>query len=114
MSEAEFEHCCGVLGVDRAVTAETLKKIFLQKSYALIRQGAPETEREQLRAAHTALAAYLDAKEQIVQSQRRAEAKARKSEPTEAIAPQAHGPEAVMNPYDPFSFDGWLVNLIAP
>src|SRR3954470_3565679 len=70
MNEVELAQCRALLGVDAQVTAEALKKVYVQKSYALIRQGASEAEREELRAAHATLVAFLDAKDQMAQSER--------------------------------------------
>src|SRR3954463_1249115 len=114
MNEGELAQCRALLGVDAQVTAEALKKVYVQKSYALIRQGASEAEREQLRAAHATLVAFLDAQEQMAQLERRAEAKvARQEAQVEALVTEERPPERPANPYDPFSFDSWGVNLIA-
>ena len=61
MSESELAGARALLGVDGGITREALQRRFLQRSYALIRSGAPDEERVRLKAAHDVLAAQLDA-----------------------------------------------------
>ena len=61
MSESELAGARALLGVDGGITREALQRRFLQRSYALIRSGAPEAERARLKAAHGLLAAQFDA-----------------------------------------------------
>lgn len=50
-----------LLEVEASVTKEALQRRYLQRSYALIRSGAPEDERARLRRVHDLLAAQLEA-----------------------------------------------------
>jgi hypothetical protein len=117
MNDGELEHCCALLGVEPGVSAEGLKKAYVQKSYALIRGGASEAEREQLKQAHATLHAHV---EQRGPAPVPAPAVGGLGHPVAdqmagaaiqlEVAPSA--PRA--DPYDPFAFDNWRINAFAP
>jgi hypothetical protein len=110
MDDAEFTQACAELGVDPAnVTAETLQRVFLKYSYARIKEGIAEAERERLRCRHAAMLAHL----------------ARTTPPTAAPASVRPAvtdcavsvnqpPPAPTTLFDPTSFDSALVNATAP
>ena len=58
-NEQDLAAARALLEVDAAITKESLQRRYLQRSYALIRSGATEAERGQLRRAHDLLAAQL-------------------------------------------------------
>lgn len=117
MNESELEQCYARLGVAPGTAREDLKKALMQKNFALIRAGAPESEREQLRSAHAALIAHLDALEQRERSAAVVSARASLQEnPTEGLVAEAEKkfwqPEP--GPWDPRSFDSRFINALAP
>jgi hypothetical protein len=117
MNERELEQCHAALGVEPGITREAMKKIYLQKSYALIRAGAPEEERERLRAAHDDLVAHLDAEEQRRQAEALAQAKAgHEAKRIAQLEAEADGEfqEPELRPWDPRSFDSWRINALTP
>ena len=119
MDESELAQCYALLGLAPGADRDALKKALMQKNFALIRAGAPEAEREQLRAAHDALVAHLDtlaAQEQFA-ALNQARAEYRELQVEEIVAQfeaeeKARNPE--LSPWDPRSFDSRWVNLIAP
>lgn len=62
-TDPNLDACLAKLGVDADVTAEALKRAHLQRSYALIRVGASEEQRERLRQAHAVVLAYVEARD---------------------------------------------------
>lgn len=110
MSDDEVRHCCGVLGVAPGASAEALQKAYVQRSYALIRRGASEAERAELRAAHAALTAGRESR-----SMPAGAAPGAMAPPSAAPEPAAPGDEPPRPAwYDPTSFDSWRVNALAP
>ena len=85
VNAVELEQCCAVLGVEATISAEALRKHYVQESFALIRRGAPEAEREALRAAQAALLAHIEAREQAGSAVRTAPAPAERPVPAAAL-----------------------------
>lgn len=112
MDEREFSRCCTVLGVGPDVTAASLERAHLQRSFALIRSGSPEQKAE-LRAAYEALVAELRRREAsvgaAVESRQEQENIPNACGPI-YVAPAPDGRTALL---DPFSFDSWVVNALA-
>ena len=106
MDEGEFNRCCAAFGVEPGVTPEALERAYLKKSFALIRTGSP-AEREALRLLHERLADYRKA------HPRAAEAGERPPAPLRVPAYQPPPPDPAQELRNPFSFDSWLVNLLA-
>jgi hypothetical protein len=109
MNESELARCYATLGIGREITSAELKKVYLQKSYALISAGAPEAERARFRLAYEKLAAHLEA--QLAQP-------AEKKPSPLSLARRPTVPVYVPPPppaktFDPFSFDSALVNCLA-
>ena len=105
MDEGEFNRCCREFGVEPGVTPEALERAYLKKSFTVIRTGTP-VERARLAALHEKLAAHL-----------KAHPPAGTGEPPAAVDPrpvyQPPPPDPRQELRDPFSFDSWLVNLLA-
>lgn len=119
MSDAELQQCRDLLGVPPDATAAAMNRAYLQKSYALIRSGAGEADRERLKAAHARLLAHLGAREQEAQARRRMEGRERAEEDArEKLLAEAEREaarrEPKLGPCDPRSFDSRVVNLVAP
>lgn len=105
--ENQFREYCAALGVGTDVTIETLERAYLQKSYALIRSGAPEEERERLKALKVALTALLRAEQARIRPTIEAAAP--------RVAPELPRPPKAENEwYNPTSFDQPWVNIIMP
>ena len=83
----------------------------MKKNFAAIRSGTPE-EREQLRVAHDKLAAHLKA-QQMAATFATAAAAVENPGVASRPVPVARVREEDDELYDPFSFDSWLVNLLA-
>ena len=116
MNERELEQCYAALGVEPGIGSDALKRAYLQKSYALIRRGASEEERERLRLAHETITAHRDtlARQQQAEAMARAKAALAVAQSAQAEAAAEEEPTAVpSNPYDPSSFDSPLVNALA-
>lgn len=117
MDESELAHCYAWLGVEPGASRDALKKALMQKNFALIRAGAPEAEREQLRAAHDAIVAHLDAIDLLHQTaalnHARAEYREQKAEELVAEAEKKYW-DREPGPWDPRSFDSRWVNALAP
>jgi hypothetical protein len=60
MGESELAYCFALLGVPSGTDREVLKRALVQKNFVLIRGGAPEAERAQLRVMHDTIVAHLD------------------------------------------------------
>ena len=108
MNEGEFRAGCTALGVEPGVTLEALERAYLKRNLALIRTGTP-VEREQLRVLHEQLAAHQKAQAPAASAPPAAPHPANRAVPV--YAPPTPGPPAEL--LDPFSFDSWLVNLVA-
>ena len=116
MHDPDLAESRALLGVDAGTTAAALNRVYLQKSYALIRRGASEAEREQVRAAHAVLLAHQQ------RDERRPDPEAETPAATAAVTLPAREPqpseptdsEPPPNPYDPLSFDSRIVNALAP
>lgn len=108
MSETELSELCALFGVGPEVTAADLHKVYLQKSYALIRSGADEAERERFRMARDALLTHVEAARDPMQGRAVSPMAA---PPVSELEPE---PKPLESPYDPRSFDSLWVNLIAP
>lgn len=113
VDESEFNAGCAALGVGPEVTAETIERAYLKKNFALIRNGTPE-ERQQLRVLSDRLVAHLRERPAPVA------ARVRSTEPAHPGSAARPVPVYVPPPPDPrqellnpFSFDSWLVNLLA-
>ena len=57
--ESDLAAARALLELEADATPEALQRRYMQRSYALIRSGAPEPERVELRRAHDLLAAHL-------------------------------------------------------
>ena len=117
MDESELERCYRVLGVPPGTGRDALKQALIQKNFALIRAGAPEAERERLRATHDAIVAHLDVLEHRQQAGGggptavgQAGAELGRSDPD--VDAEFQDPE--LSPWDPRSFDSWRINALAP
>ncbi len=116
MNGRELEKCYALLGVEPGASREALQQARMQRNFALIRAGAPEAERAQLRAAHDAIVTHLDA----IERQQRAEAAvqeraAQQEQPVEQLVAEMEleleAPP--LSPWDPRSFDSRAVNALA-
>ncbi len=117
MNHRELERCNALLGVAPGVARETLAKTIVQKNFALIRAGAPEAERAQLRAAHDAIVAHLDEIERLQRVE--ATASGRIEQPKKQVEQLAtemeqEWEEPKQSPWHPWSFDSWQINTLAP
>jgi hypothetical protein len=117
MDESELAHSYALLGVAPGADREALKRALMQKNFALIRAGAPEAERERLRAAHDAIVAHFDALE--VQQQKAARVEGRAARQEKAIERlvaemEQEFEEPKLSAWDPRSFDSARVNALAP
>lgn len=126
VEEQEFLRCCAVLGVGPDVSPAALEKAHLQKSFALIRAG-DSAGKEQLRAAYEALGAELKRREAVAATREHEGHAGTPSSggagigvlPRPEVAPAvssvriAPAPALRPAPFDPFSFDSWLVNALA-
>jgi hypothetical protein len=108
VDQGEFNRGCVVFGVEPGVTLEALERVYMKKASALIRTGTPD-EREQLRALHEKLAAYLTAHPPVT----RVEAGGAPSPAAPGPVYQPPPPNPARELLNPFSFDSWLVNLLA-
>jgi hypothetical protein len=106
--ENQFREHCATLGVGPDVTVESLERIYVQKSYALIRSGASEEERERLKTAKAALTALLRAEEA------RAEPVAKPAPRPTVVPPEMEPRLPEKSPFDPTSFDSAWVNILVP
>jgi hypothetical protein len=106
MSDSELQQCRAMLGVEPGIDQDTLRRAYAQKSYALIRSGAPEEERGRLRAAHAALLAHWETQ----QPHPPAAPQPMASPPT---VPVYVPPPEPPNIYNPCSFDSRLINCLA-
>jgi hypothetical protein len=117
MDEQELAHCHALLGVPPGADRQALKRALMQKNFALIRAGAPEAEREQLRAAHDAIIAHRDElerqKNSAARTQAREQIEERKLEKLVAEF-EAETKEPELSRWDPRSFDSTIVNAVAP
>ncbi len=117
-----MEHCRAPLGVEPGVTLEELRRAFVNKNFALIRNGTAE-EKQRLREAHEALVAHLHEQEKATRApfvpipldapiapELRAPV-----ETTPVAETPAAGPEIIVT-HDFFlvAFDNWRVNVIVP
>ena len=113
MNESEFREGCAALGVGPGITPEALERAYLKKNLALIRTGTPD-ERERLRIIHGKLAAHLQALAPVAPAAGRpppADVPGSASRPVPVYVPPPPDPQAEL--LNPFSFDSWLVNLVA-
>jgi len=113
VDESEFNECCTALGVEPDVTLETLERAYLKRNFALIRAGTP-ADREQLRVVHEKLAAHLKARTPAAPAVARPvvfenAGSASRLMPVDVPPP----PDPQQELLNPFSFDSWLVNLVA-
>jgi hypothetical protein len=113
MTADELGECYAALGVGPGVTLELLERAYLKKNLALIRTGTPEA-REQLRSVHEKLAAHLKAPAPAapVAHPVTPENPGGASRAAPVYAPPPPDPNRDL--LNPFSFDSWLVNLVAP
>lgn len=111
--DRELEESRALLGVPPGARAAAIKAAYLKKSYALIRAGAPEGERAQLKAAQARLSEEAAAREKEQAARTRAEARAARSaievERAVAKAQEEPGPDG----HDLRSFDSWRVRALA-
>ena len=115
MSESsDLDQARVLIGVAEDATAEAVKRAYLQKSYALIRAGASEAEREQLKAAEAILTLHCSRIERRTDTRRLETAAPEAQFPTARAEPSAPGSDGTAELYDPRSFDSWLVNLVMP
>lgn len=117
MDESELAHCYALLGVAPGAERDALKKALMQKNFALIRAGAPEAEREQLRAAHEAIVAHVDAidAQQQFAALEQARAEHQEKQVEQLVAEmEKEFEEPKLSPWDPRSFDSWRVNAFVP
>ncbi|MDB6113878.1 MAG: hypothetical protein JWQ62_823, partial [Lacunisphaera sp.] len=116
VDESELTRCCALLEIGPSLTNETLERAYMKKNFAAIRGGSAE-EREQLRMARDQLAAHLKAQTPAPVATPRGPLDSAPENPTAASRPApvvAPRPEEEKSElYDPFSFDSWLVNLLA-
>src|SRR4051812_26833226 len=109
MTDEQVAESCSELGVEGEVTLDTLQKAYLKKSYALIRAGAPDEQRERIKAVHGALAAHLDARRRAI---------AAGDEVAAPAVVRSAGPVYVHverpNPFDLSAFDRPVVNAVVP
>jgi hypothetical protein len=113
MNDGEFREGCAGLGVGPDVTLEALERACLKRNLALIRSGTP-AEREQLRVLHEKLAAHLKAQAPAAPAGERLAAPdvaGGASRPVPVYVPPPPDPQAEL--LNPFSFDSWLVNVLA-
>ncbi len=117
-SEEELVHCRALLGVTAEATDETIRKAYLQKSYALIRASASAEDKEQLQLARDALLEVLHAAEQQQLAAAREAVQATRAErevaQLVAAVEQAEAAEAEKEKdpgrFHPASFDSVVVN----
>jgi hypothetical protein len=119
MDESELAQCYALLGLAPGADRDVLKRALMQKNFALIRAGAPEAEREQLRAAHDAIVAHLDALEvQQAAAHRAAAREGIEERKLEKLVADFEAEEKAREPelsrWDPRSFDSRIVNIVAP
>src|SRR5262245_22646460 len=112
----ELAHCRVLLGVEVSASAEVVQKAYLQKSYALIRGGASEDDKEQLKIARDALLEILRAGEQQqLATARVAAQEAQAQRQVAQLVAEAEKEEAAQEekdpgPFHPASFDSAVVN----
>lgn len=115
MDDAELERCYAALGVEPGAGRDALKKALMQKSYALIRGGGNDAERDRLRAAHDAIIGHLDLLEvqerQAARVEARAEREVAEAEQLVALMEKKFA-EPEVSAWDPRSFDSRFVNLL--
>ena len=118
-----LEDARDLLGLGDEMTADDVRRAYLQKSYELIRRGAPQPERDRLKAAETALLAAIAEFEQEQAAVRRAAAEDRRAALAEErlVAEMERDAQRELEQFDPpvsrwdpRSFDSRLVNLVAP
>lgn len=119
VSEYQLDQYRMALGLRADATAEAIKKAYLQKSYALIRSGASEHDKAQLRAAHDALLAELGAEEVRQQAALRVQgAHEQKIAESAKLAAAVEAEALRIDPehglWHPASFDSRLINAVAP
>lgn len=122
-TDEELAYSRTLLGVEVGASEEIIKKAFLQKSYALIRSGGSEEDKEQLTLARDALLSLSHVAERQQLAAAREEAKAvREERRTAALLADVEKEEArererfdpKVSPLDPRSFDSWIINAAAP
>jgi len=117
MDDAELERCYAALGVEPGAERDALKKALMQKSYALIRGGGNDPERDRLRAAHDAIIAHLDGLEvqqrQAARVEARADREVAEAEQLVALL-EKKIEEPKLSASDPRSFERGVVNAVAP
>ncbi len=104
MTDLEVAQWRLLLGVGPGVPMEALRQAYLKKSYALIKAGASEEEKEQLRRAHEGLVSYgeLQAEHDRI------------NPPKLARPAYVPPPEPDEGLYDVTSFDSAVVDAVAP
>lgn len=113
MEEREFRAHCATLGVEPNITAAALRQFYLQKSFALIRSGAPAEDKERCRVAHVALTKHFDDLAAAGQAAARAATEA--ETPAEVAAALKLLPEEIEErPFVLAAFDNTWVNVIVP
>jgi hypothetical protein len=60
ITDAQLEGYYGLLNVPTHATVEQLRRVYMQKSYALIKRGASEVERAALKEAYDAVVAMAE------------------------------------------------------
>src|SRR5436309_16109318 len=79
-TDEEIAHSRMLLGVPEATTSEAVNKAYMQKSYALLRAGGSDDDKEQLKLARDALLDVLHLAEHRQAAADRAAASARREE----------------------------------
>lgn len=108
-----------LLGIGPDATPDAIRRAYLQKSYALIRSGAPADERERLKAAEELIVRQVGAAEQRQAAERTAAAREIRQQVAEeqALAEaqrQIAATEPELSRWDPRSFDSRFVNAVLP
>lgn len=119
----ELEDARDLLGLGDEMTADDVRRAYLKKSYELIRTGAPQAERDRMKAAETALLAAIAALEQEQLAALRAGAAERSAalaeerllaEAERTARWEAERLEPTVSRWDPRSFDSRAVILLGP
>jgi hypothetical protein len=116
MNESELGSSYALLGLQPGCTIEDLERAYMKKNFALIK-GANEEARQQLRAAHDALAVYLKAQ---LEQARAAQPRVPGSLPPPVraegllVPPKIEPRNAGAGEFALFSFDNWRVNAVVP
>ncbi len=122
-SDDTLEQARDLLRLGDEMTADDVRRAYLKQSYELIRSGAPQEQRDRLKAAEAALLAAIAVLEQEQLAARRVGAAERRAvlQEERALAEaqrvaewEAERIEPKVDRWDPRSFDSRLVNLIAP